>query len=116
MGVGRLECVHGKDARGSTVTGIRIMTIDEMMTVLKAAKEGKAIEHRDAFNAWRMCNPSVPNDFLFYGSNEYRVAPEPRKPREFVLMPNCTKDGWYVMPPDALAYPINCIRVREVIE
>lgn len=88
------------------------MSFDQMIEVITAAKQGKPIEHRDAFNDWRLCNPSVPSDFLFYGSNEYRVKPEPRKPREWRM---CVLANGSIMqvPPNSSHH---CIIVREVLE
>ena len=66
------------------------MTDDEIIAVVQAHKEGKKIQNRYAmqpgeanrYNEWiAIDNPSW--NFFNY---DYRVAPEPRKPREFWLV------------------------------
>lgn len=51
-----------------------MMTIDEAITVLRAAKEGKQIEYRMNNTASWIC--FTPQEFNFIG-NEYRVKREP---------------------------------------
>jgi len=91
------------------------MTDDQILEVVQAHKEGKRIQvlaiHSDL--GWQDCdNPSW--DFR---TTHYRVAPEPRKPREWVLAVVKTSGdiaGKTVNAKDVS--DIETVRVREVIE
>ena len=126
MGVGRLERVHGKDARGSTVTGIRIMTDDQILEVVQAHKEGKKIQSLSVYESdvphhWRdvrfgeTVNQLPVNwDFTRF---IYRVEPEPRKPREFEIILDNNDEIWNDKSfHHCHAINHERIRVREVIE
>ena len=109
------------------------MTDDQILAVVQAHKEGKKIEHR-------LKNPldGQPEDWIEIPSSgwiwnflerDYRVAPEPRKPREWWLVRG--SEGWRVHEDDLPSgykpfsanfetsgkiVPHQVIRVREVIE
>lgn len=96
------------------------MTDDEIIAVVQAHKEGKSIEYR-APESWPYWCPVLPShrgfDFLRL---EYRVKPEPRKPREWDIV--VLSDGTTIIAKGPIAkVPFNSnitetIRVREVIE
>jgi hypothetical protein len=90
------------------------MTIDEMIEVLKAAKRGEIIEFRDAYNSWRVCNPPVPKEFLFYATNEYRVKPKPRE--WWAEVPRDGQVGQLFTDGRQVTVGGELIRVREVLE
>jgi hypothetical protein len=102
------------------------MSDDEILAVVQAHKDGKPLQMRSNYLVgtgciaqplgtanWRGCT-HPPWDFMNY---EYRVAPEPRKPREWMLflfsngrIENPIHYGAFI-PGDAKR-----ILVREVIE
>jgi len=95
------------------------LTDDEIISVVQAHKEGKKIEWR---HYDRKGNPTAwyapiegryPNwDFAFY---EYRVAPEPRKPREFCApIHNLSSIDAY--DSSKSYYGGEVIKLREIIE
>ncbi len=95
------------------------MTDDEIIAVVQAHKEGKAIQTRSHFHpleGWQTCNPI----WDFY-QNEYRVAPEPRKSREWhvhVIRGSSVFGDCEMLtsfPADQSTVK-ETIRVREVIE
>lgn len=58
-----------------------MMTHDEMITVIQAHRDGKVLEACDAGTGqWTWCRQPPSWDFREY---DYRVKPEPTKPREF---------------------------------
>lgn len=95
------------------------MTDDEIIEVVRAHKEGKQIQHRlnentdgdPADHNWKDVEIGRlwPWNFL---QRDYRVKPEPRKPREWTLFDY--GDGVTTHPIDGCSY--RTIRVREVIE
>jgi hypothetical protein len=100
-----------------------MMTDDEIIAVVQAHKEGKKIECRSidrtnphmngTVSDWKQCKPYWNFDLF-----EYRVTPEPRRPREWMCMLN--PDGT-ITPYDKPVSPefllaSKTIRVREVIE
>jgi hypothetical protein len=94
------------------------MSDDEIIAVVQARKDGKKIECRSilpsGWNKWSSVNwPPVWN----FEKAEYRVAPEPRKPREWWVC-NAPHGNWSVVEHDC---PHKCcatqhIKVREIIE
>lgn len=63
------------------------MTTDEMIEVLQAFKNGKVIQgRRKGVSEWRdaTAGPGGAWDFLTW---DYRVKPEPPKPREWIAVP-----------------------------
>ncbi len=85
------------------------MTDDEIIAVVQEHKEGKQIQRvlRDSNCEWIDVIEAC-WDFDHYN---YRVAPEPRKPREWKIP---------VTPSGCIAYlttePVALVRVREVID
>jgi len=77
MGVGRLERVHGKDARGSTVTEIRIMTDDQILEVVHAVMESRKIQCQSADGNWY--DLPILGVKLDFATFDYRVAHEPKE-------------------------------------
>ena len=117
MGVGRLEGVHGKDARGITVTGIRIMSDDEILEVVQAHKEGKKIESRPLHLDQWFPILSLSSPTWNFAENDYRVAPEPRKPREWRLkFDEGSKEVKGITSAIDVGFAQNWILVREVLE
>ena len=51
------------------------MEIQEMIDVLEAYKSGKVIQFKDYMGLWQTVRPPQFN----FGSNEYRIKPEPRE-------------------------------------
>lgn len=96
------------------------MTIDEMIAVLQAAKEGKAIEFRSKSARTSWGSAATPSWDFF--SNEYRVKPEPIEIyMVYMDEPRCVRvyfDTWK----SAESYWINhcpnglLVKMREVIE
>ncbi len=88
------------------------MTDDEIIAVVHALREGRIIQARSFDGAWYNLEHSVTNQIRFnFLTFDYRVAPEPRKPREWMIY---VKGGGSVSPyPDFTNEPV---RVREVIE
>lgn len=62
--------------------GAQSMTYDEMIAVIQAAKDGKDIEYRYPHqpNDWRLVE--LNKDVFSFGKFEYRIKPEPPKPKE----------------------------------
>ncbi len=85
------------------------MTDDEILEVVQAHKDGKRIEVYEGAS-WKICAFQPPWNF---GMFDYRVAPEPRKPREWWICPNPKHEG-FDFAYSSGNYPL--IRVREVIE
>ena len=98
------------------------MTDDEIIAVVQAHKEGKKIQGRVLRTSqWyqngiddKWVDLSIGVDWNFKDT-EYRVAPEPRKPREWSV--HVVTDGAMIT-----SFPVHeplvkeTIRVREVIE
>ena len=55
------------------------MTIDEMIAVLQAFKEGKKIQLRSYGSNGEWTNLTVPSPIWDFANCIYRIAPEPRK-------------------------------------
>ncbi len=87
------------------------MSHQEIIAVVQAHKEGKQIQTQSHLYqiGWQNCNPV----WNFY-ENDYRVAPEPRKPREFIV--NLYNDGSISSTFERRELQIDQILVREVIE
>lgn len=89
------------------------MTIDGMIAVLQAAKEGKSIQFKNHLsNGWTTCGTTMP--CWNFDSNEYRVKPEPR---EFTL--NIYNNGYIDNSPRPPAWNgevKHTIKVREILE
>ena len=50
------------------------MNIDDMITVLEAAKRGERIEYNDPYSGWR----GTADPTFDFGSYDYRIAPKPQ--------------------------------------
>lgn len=91
------------------------------ISVMQAALEGKKIQHKvPNIDGWFDAEASPPNYSWNWARYNYRIAPEPRKPREWTTL---------IEPESGLTYPDeggkdDClvsggwerVRVREVIE
>ncbi len=98
------------------------MTDDEIIAVVQAHKEGKKIEWR--FDAGRIQNATAYWEPLTESWNwgdfrdrEYRVAPEPRKPREWWIELRC--DGSFIQMfthSAQLTRGGELVHVQEIIE
>lgn len=105
------------------------MTHDQMVEVIQAHQEGKTLEARDiGTSAWTRCRQPPSWDFRDY---EYRIKPEPPKPREFWIWlydndkkPHCISAAGYAHLSREAAIrggsirdepPLDIIRVREVL-
>ncbi len=100
------------------------MTDDEIIAVVRAHKEGKTIQYRKLhgpriWNEEGWVNHPFGNIEWHFVSIEYRVAPEPRKPREWKI-PITANGGVAYTANGGVAYlttePITIVRVREVID
>jgi hypothetical protein len=102
------------------------MEINDMIAVLRAAKEGKQIQHRRATppfesGIWINSYGGCSWDFSEY---DYRVKPEPPKPREWFLVSHannepCSVCGLHSSRNEAATGRNNLmgvIHVREVLE
>lgn len=83
------------------------------ISVMQAALEGKKIEYRNAGSDNPWCH--YPNEPLVWNwpHVEYRIAPEPRKPREWYVWINQSGE---IFPCRGTTGSLPVIRVREVIE
>ena len=96
------------------------MTDDEIITVVKAHKEGKRVQFKykpteDSDYEWFDVDHT---QIWFFDKYEYRVAPEPRKPREWVCFVDkngVLREYEHAMTLQELNNP-DTVRVREVIE
>lgn len=94
-----------------------MMTDEQILEVVSAHKEGKEIEWRDRRHAvceWHNLRRSTSGGWFGWDFQnlEYRVVPEPRKPREWIVVEG--HDAlWF---PRACVGQLNPIHVREVIE
>lgn len=87
------------------------------ISVMQAALEGKKIQVRmreDTSGAWG-CECDCTDAIWNWNTFDYRIAPEPRKPREWLVWshPNGTIS---VMAGQLICPMTQAIRVREVIE
>jgi len=99
------------------------MSDDHIIAVVQAHKEGKKIQGKNRLlsNVWVDLPEQINWDFM---EKEYRVAPEPRKPRELWLIEDKSDRTSVFSVPKFAAYPsrqLGCdsneqIHVREVIE
>lgn len=94
------------------------MTHDEMIAVIQAAKEGKELQSKFRLmrggepNEWReLHRRSEHFDFADY---DYRVNPEPPKPREFWIRRACSPINDIIVEQKPILKDF--IHVREVIE
>lgn len=92
-----------------------MMSDTDIIEVVAAHATGKKIQQRDADHpelGWREC--PFPN-WDFYRV-DFRVTPEPRKPREWKICldenGNALADSRFILT----SYPKEVIRVREVLE
>jgi hypothetical protein len=91
-----------------------MMTHDEMIAVIRAHKEGKTIECRkcgDVRDPWEVAGPTW--DFPAF---DYRVKPEPSKPREWWLHKDLGNGGGLIVSDVPTQCPCKPIHVREVID
>lgn len=98
------------------------MNPDEMIAVIQAHKEGKTVQYRVTAHwgsgKWR---DLVGNPQWNFGSNEYRIKPEPRQPR-VIYVNEYPRDGdsWggAYSDRDAAEYQAGsrCIATRKFIE
>jgi hypothetical protein len=92
-----------------------MMDDDAILAVVQAHKEGKKIQvlaiHSDL--GWQDCdNPS-----WNFATSRYRVDPEPRKPREWILvLDDNGKIKWGHVYDSQFMGDEKCVRVREVLE
>jgi hypothetical protein len=95
---------------------VSIMTDDEIIAVVQAHKDGKKIQVQSGhFHDWETLSDRCEVQWNF-GLFNYRVAPEPRKPREFWLYP--LRHGLYnaLDKYDEGSPGVPQIHVREVID
>lgn len=81
-------------------------SIESMIEVLQAYKDGKVIEWRDGLSDWSVRN-NVGHAFNFQ-SLEYRVAPEPKKKVHYSCWSDEGQLRWIA---DPAAVPSDWIRV-----
>lgn len=93
------------------------MTHDEMIAVIAAHRDLKAVQWRlksniGQWNRWFDCPPDHKNwNFVVA---DFRIKPEPPKPREWWIV--AYKDGSVVAgEPYFAGHPVGCIFVREVL-
>lgn len=96
-----------------------MQTIDEMIAVLTAAKEGRKIQARHTDNPTDLWE-NIANPLWDFGSYDYRAKPEPR---EWVMVPICGSKNYvtarlFKSGSDAAMHHANAdfIHVREVID
>ncbi len=87
------------------------MTDDEIIAVVQAHKEGKAIESRNAGGVWRACTPEPAWNFQ---DRDYRVK---REPREWWLAIRGDGRVFEELPGYAMCYgALEKVKVREILE
>ena len=90
------------------------MSDDEILEIVQAHIQGKKIEYREIYlrehGRWI---PADTPDLWDFRNRRYRVAPEPRKPREWDVyeISNCITSFEPMKP-----HSWKSIRVREVLE
>jgi len=94
------------------------MTDDEILKVVQAHKEGKRIQGKSPQQSNVWVDLTVEPIIWNFMKCEYRIAPEPRKPREFWLCNGRDRSDWVMVPE---THSTNCcggekIKVREVLE
>ncbi len=90
------------------------MTDDEILEVVQAHKEGKRIEYALKTRCTWVLESHPPLwDFLKY---DYRVAPEPRKPREWWIHLNASGMHEVHETTENRSHCGHCILVREVMD
>ncbi len=89
------------------------MSENQIIEVVQAHKEGKQIQTRDHFghSGWQNCHPV----WDFY-HNDYRVKPEPRKPREWWIHLNASGMHEVHETTENRSHCGHCILVREVMD
>ncbi len=95
------------------------MSDDDILTVVAAHKQGKKIQAKSTTSVepiWLDCCDPM---FWNFEKCDYRVASEPRKPRDFWLWrwKDMQDDTWRasIAPLRDCSYPREQIHVREVI-
>jgi len=91
------------------------MTHDQMIEVLAAHRDGKRIEFKCyGDDMWKDCCPDPTWSFYRF---EYRIKPEPKKPREWTMvsMSNTGHPSCHLVMLDSGIEPGKHIRVREVL-
>ena len=92
------------------------MTDEEILVVVQAQIQGKRIQRRLASASSAMWIDDE-RPYWHFESHDYRVAPEPRKPREFWLcgVDNHDRVSVFQINSPLEMQPSDAIRVREVI-
>ncbi len=86
-----------------------MMSNAEIVKVVLSHSEGKKIQFKNhQWDKWDDCDPQPAWNFE---QSDYRVAPEPRKPREWKI-PITANGGVAYLTTE----PITIVRVREVID
>lgn len=88
-----------------------MMTDDQILEVVAAHKEGKKIQFKTQLLDWRDCANNEPA--WEFTAAEYRVAPEPRKPREWIVV---SVNNEIYSQFDGSFQEGQWFRVREVLE
>jgi hypothetical protein len=92
------------------------MTHAEMIEVIKAHSEGRAIQwRRKGFAEWsNVSNPKF--EYFNFSLDEYRLKPEPPKPREVFLFPHGGYPGGLSTSPPYCEHVSKPIKFREVLD
>ncbi len=96
-----------------------VMTDSEIIAVVVAHQEGKKIQARRVYgkpHPWENLDWSDVNAHWQFAEFDYRVAPEPRKPREFWIHLNASGMHEVHETTENRSHCGHCILVREVIE
>ena len=91
------------------------MTIPEMIDVLSAYMEGKKIEVRPVVSP-HYWSRSATTPIWNFADYDYRVAPEPRKPREWWVYIDNGEIKSCLTREFNVSIPARAIKVREVLE
>lgn len=92
------------------------MTNGEMIAVLQAHHEGILIQVRKPDGKWEDCRQDPAFFFPAFDRLEYRIKPEPPKPREFYLRFSCASKQWiYTELKSNGCDKCETIHVREVL-
>lgn len=87
------------------------MTYDEMIAVIQACKDGRTVQFRSHREIAKDDWLDVPEPTFQFNALDYRVKPEPPKPREWWIYPVEGRDACAIETCPAPAF----VHVREVL-
>lgn len=92
------------------------MTIDEMIAVLQAAKEGKTIQVKARISPKAMWGGTVYSPTWDFSNFDYRVKPQPREWWAELYNQSGLRGGLWATREEAASEGRKVVRVREIVE